>query len=188
MQEEQQPAKDEPQSQWEYKSEDEASTTSPEVTRKPSEVSVKWTASEYIAHEKSAGWYALLGVAVAIAALLVYVFTRDIVSGVVIGIIGMAFGVFAARRPKELEYAILPSGVHIGQRRYEYERLKSFSLVHEGPVRAIIITPLQRFSLPISIYFASEDEQKIVDTLSNYLPYEERDHDIIDRAMKKIRF
>jgi hypothetical protein len=48
--------------------------------------------------------------------------------------------------------------------------------------------PLKRFGLPTTIYFAPEDEDRIVDIINQHLPFEPRDRDAIDRLMKRIRF
>ncbi len=149
---------------------------------------VAWTASEYISHEKGTGWYAWLGGAVSLIAILVYFFTRDVLSTIVMVIIGIAFGAFAARKPNELQYVVNSQGVSIGPRQFIFDEFKSFSVVDEGPIRSIVLSPLKRFTLPISIYYAPDDEQKITDTLSLYLPYEDKQHDLVDQAMKKIRF
>jgi RNA binding exosome subunit len=40
----------------------------------------------------------------------------------------------------------------------------------------------------INIYYAPEDEKRILGVLSNYLPFEQHEMDIVDRLVSKIRF
>lgn len=176
---------EEPSSQWQFRDEE-----SDEVAASPqsSHETVEWTASEYVAHEKSPGWYLLLSLAVLGFAAAVYFITDELVSSIVIIIMGIAFGAFAARQPQELHYTLDNTALHVGNRSYGYGQFKSFTIVDEGPIHSIMLTPLQRFMPPLSVYFAPEDEDKIADALSSYLPYEERRQDIVDRIMRKVRF
>jgi hypothetical protein len=183
MQEEQQPP--EPSGQWEY-SNDESGYSQPNTPLPPQ--SVTWSASEYIAHEKGSGWYSLLAVVVVVTAGLVYLFTRENISAIIILVIGVVFGTFAARKPQELQYIVDDRGVHIGPRVYFFNQFKSFAIIEEGAIHSVMLMPLQRFMPPLSIYFAPEDEDKIVNALSHYLAYEDRKQDMVDRIMRKIRF
>lgn len=149
---------------------------------------VNWTASEYIAHEKNANWYLLLGVAVLGFSAAVFFLTKELVSSVVIVIMGTAFGAFAARKPQELDYSLDNTALHIGPRSYTYAQFKSFTMIDEGATHSITLMPLQRFMPPLSVYYAPEDEDKISTALSSYLPYEDRKQDFVDKFMRKVRF
>ena len=150
---------------------------------------VRWTASEYVAHHKSTGWYMLLAVATVLLSVGVYFVTsRDIVSAVVVALAGIIFGVYAARKPQVQEYAVTSAGVAIGAKTYPFTDLKSFAIVDEGALSNSTFVPLKRFMPAISVYYDPADEDAIVAALSQYLPIEERRHDPIDRLMNKIRF
>jgi hypothetical protein len=147
-----------------------------------------WTASEFIAHQKNSGWYVMLGVATLLFATLVYVVTGDKVSTAVVIVVAALFGAFAARKPRTLNYGIDSRGINIGSKFYPYELFKSFSVMQDGAFSSIALLPLKRFMPGISIYYPPEQEQEIVSALSNYLPIEERRHDIIDSLMRRLRF
>lgn len=149
---------------------------------------VGWTASEYVAHDKNAGWYLLVVLGAAGLGAAIYAISRDKVSPVVVLIFGIALAAFGARKPRVLDYAIDGIGVHIGQRVYPYGMFKSFSVIQEDATRSILLMPLQRFNLPISIYYDPADEDKIIESLSAYLPHEDRKVGMLDNFMRKIRF
>lgn len=149
---------------------------------------ITWSASEYVAHHKSVGWFASLGLVIASLSLIVYVLSREWVSALVIVIIGLSFGIFGARQPRVLQYALDDRGVHVGDKLYPYNQLKSFSILQEGPIHSLQLMPLQRFMPPLSVYYGQEDEDKIIDVIGRYIPHEERQHDLVDRLMSKIRF
>lgn len=155
----------------------------------PSSDAISWTASEYIAHQKSALWYLALGIASILFAVLVYFITnRDILSVVVVLLAATVLGIYAAKKPREQHYSISASGVSIGPKIYSYGLLKTFSIINEGAFSSITFLPLKRFMPAISIYYDPQDEEKIVETLSNYLPMDVQKRDVVDNFMRRIRF
>ena len=171
---------------WAYN--DEGSDAEDTVTA-PKGDTITWTASEFIAHNKTALWYlVLVGITVVLAVIMFLITDGDIVSIVVVAIMAILFGYTASRKPRELPYRIDSKGLTIDKKLYTYASFKSFSLVQESEVESIWLLPLQRFSPGLSIYFAPDEKDKIMNTLSEYLPVEERKLDIVDTLMHKIRF
>lgn len=149
---------------------------------------VAWTASEYAAHPKSGGWFALLGLGSIGLAGLVYLITQDYISASVIVVLGLLFGIFAARQPQVLQYSIDNTGIQVDQKFYGYQAFKSFSVVHDQAMGYISLMPLRRFMPPLTIHYDPADEEKIANTLAEYLPYEDHKPDVVDRLARKIRF
>jgi hypothetical protein len=156
------------------------------ATAAPSEIS--WTASEYVHHDKTAGWYLALAVCAALVAALVYLISHDWVSVGVVVVAALVLGSYGSRQPRQLDYHLDGQGIGIGPKRYFYGEFKSFSVIPEGAFSSITFMPLKRFSPPISIYYAPEDEEKILALLSQYLPFEEPRRDAVDSLMRRIRF
>lgn len=149
---------------------------------------VEWTASEYMADDKNKGWYIILGlVTIVIATLVYFISGGEIVSTVMILIVGVAFGAFSVRKPQVLPYSIDSSGINIGNKHYTYESFKWFSIVEEGALGYIYMMPLKRFMPPLTIHYDPADEDKIADTLSAYLPYEDYTPSIFDDVAKRFR-
>ena len=178
-----------PASGWKFQP-DEAPTesNSSEPTLHHETESVSWTASEYVAHHKTLVWFAALGLVISGLTLGVYLLTKEIVSAAVIIIIGVSFGIFGARQPRVLQYAVDEKGLKVGGKLYPYTEIKSFSVLEEGPIRSILLMPMQRFVPPLSIYYDQADEDRILNVIGNYIPHEEHEHDFVDRLMSKIRF
>lgn len=149
---------------------------------------VSWTASEFIDHEKNSSWFMSLAVLTVVAVAVIYLVTRDYVTSVVIIISAILFAVMAKRRPRTLKYQIDNVGVIINEKYFPYELFKSFTIMAEGAFSSIQLIPLKRFMPPISLYFPPESETQIVATLGSYLPHENRNNDLIDSLMRKIRF
>jgi hypothetical protein len=161
--------------------------TSPAPTAQ-AENGVTWTASEYVAHHKSAGWFLSVALVAAVIAALIYLLTHDFISTAVVVVGAVAFAMFGARPPRQLQYQVDRSGLVIGDKHLPYGNFRSFSVVPEGAFSSILFMPLKRFSMPLSIYFAPEDQEKIVAILSNQLPMENHRPDWIERFMQQIRF
>jgi hypothetical protein len=160
----------------------------PESVSDVSPSKVSWTASEFISHEKSASWYLGLAALAIVSSSLVFILTKGIISSVVIIAAAIVFAVYAEHKPRQLLYQLDNIGLSIGGRMYAYEEFRCFSVIPEGGVFAINFMPLKRFSPVLTIYFAPDDEKKIMDVLVNQLPYEEPRRDAVDSLMTRIRF
>lgn len=150
--------------------------------------SITWTASEFIEHEKSASWYMQFGLASGLGIVIIYLITRDLFSVAVLVLFAAAFMVFAARKPKVLQYSLSNNVMQVGKRGFKLDTFKSFAVVDEGAIHSISLLPLKRFMPALTVYYAPDDEEKIVQFLGNFLPQEDHKQDSIDRFMHKIRF
>lgn len=149
---------------------------------------IEWTASEYIANPKSAGWFMLLAVGSILLAAGIYFVTKDYVSTGVIALLGVIVGIFAARQPRVLRYVIDNTGIYIGERFYPYATFKTFSVADSQAIHHISLEPLRRFMPPLVIHYDPDDEGKITETLASYLPYQPYRRDIVDSITRRFRF
>ncbi|HUS25857.1 MAG TPA: hypothetical protein VMY99_00730 [Nevskiaceae bacterium] len=147
-----------------------------------------WTASEFIAHEKGAGWYGALALVALALAGIVYLLTRDEISAAIVIFVGFLFGVVAARKPRVLQYHLDDQGLYVGTKAYPYSNFRAFVVIDEGPFSSVMLLPLRRFALSLNIYFAPEDEEKVLQALSLRLPIDHRQPDALERFMHRIRF
>ena len=150
--------------------------------------SITWTASEFIAHSKTAGWYIMLTVAAVILAAADWLLTKDLVSSIIILFAALLLGVYAAHKPRQLQYQLDDMGLTIGDKRFTYDQFQSFAIVPEGAFSSIVFMPLKRFAPFTTIYYDPADEEKIITLLADRLPMEAREHDAIDRFMRRIRY
>lgn len=150
--------------------------------------SVTWTASEFVAHEKSADWYVLLILGTLLLAALVFFLTKDFISVGVVVVAGLLLAVYGAHQPRQLEYLVDNRGIGIGQKHFTYDEFKSFSVAPEGALSSLVFMPLKRFAVPTTIYYAPDDEERILSILSDHLPLEEHRADAVDSLMRRIRF
>lgn len=150
--------------------------------------SISWTASEFITHQKSFGWYTLLLLSALLLATLTYLITHDIFPTATVTISIILLGVYAGRQPQQQEYRLDDQGLAIGARYYTFASFRSFAVITEGAFLGIEFTPLQRFAMYTTVYFDPKDEEKIVGLLSDHLPMEEPRNSFTDNLMRRIRF
>ncbi|HJP96860.1 MAG TPA: hypothetical protein VJ843_05845 [Candidatus Saccharimonadales bacterium] len=185
---------------WQYKPEDEGPETdapqqfqpTPEATvpqpTRSAQAEVNWTASEFIAHDKSSTWYMVLAAVIVVLMALSYFLFHDVIATISIVFLGVIFGALASHKPRVLEYRIDPSGVHIGPKVYQYDQFKSFGVVREGAFSNVTLMPLRRFSPSLTVYYPPEDEEAIVNAMADYLPMADVPNDAIDRFLRTIHF
>lgn len=164
------------------------SVVSGDATQGPVPDGVSWSASEYIQHDKGVFWYvAVFLVIVAIAAGGLFL-TRDYFTPSAIVVLGVILMIVGSRKPRTIQYGVNMHGISIGNRKYSFDEFQSFSIVSEGPIESVVLIPLKRWSPAMNLYFSPDDGQKIFDVLSNFLPFEQREKDVIDKFLHKIRF
>lgn len=179
-----------PETPWQFN--DTAAPEDPSPAPAPptrsSQGAVEWSASEFVAHQKGAGWYLLLALATGAVAGLVLLVSGDWIATGVIIFAGILFGIVAARQPRVLQYRVDHDGLHVQDKLYHYGNFKSFAVIEEDAIHSVILMPMKRFMPAMSIYYAPEDEHKIVEALADYLPLQPAENDLIDRLLRKIRF
>lgn len=163
-------------------------STAGQKTAASSTNSVKWSAQEFVEHERSAGWYLVLGVGAVVLAAVVLLLTKDKITVGMILVVALIFGSFAHKKPRTLEYSLDNDGITLGAKKYPYSLFKSFSVSEEGPLHSLVLMPLRRFMPLISVYYPNDEEEKILQKIANFLPFEEHRQDFVDKMMNKIRF
>jgi hypothetical protein len=149
--------------------------------------SVSWEAVEFIEHPHGSTWYGLLVISTAVMAVIVYLISKDIFATVIITLVGVIVGVFAGHKPGQVKYEVSDEGLRLNNKLYKYSDFKSFSVFHEGDLSSATLFPLKRFVPPVTAYFVPADEKKIVEAFGNYLPYEDRQLDAVDRLTRRLR-
>lgn len=149
---------------------------------------ITWTASEFVEHDKSFDWYLALGVVAVVVAVGLYALFHDKITSGAILFVALVLGYYARRKPRTLDYALDSHGVTIGAKYLPYDMFRSFAVMDEGVFSSIAFLPLKRFGLLTTVYYDPQDEERILDLINQHLPLEPREHDPVDRFMKRIRF
>jgi hypothetical protein len=148
---------------------------------------VSWDASEYIHHDRDGMWFigfsivTLLLVALSIFLLSNYFFTALIVT------MAIALFIYARRPPRVEHYTLNSEGLGIGQKFYSFNQFRAFGVVEDGALYSVRLLPTARFGQALTIYFAENDGERIVDILGAYLPMENLRLDLLDVLLRRLR-
>jgi hypothetical protein len=149
--------------------------------------SITWEASEYIHRSKDLIWVlgfgaiVLVGVGVSIW-LQAWTFTALVVA------MAIAMGVFAFRPPKVKHYTLTHQGLNVDGKMYNLTDFRAFGVLAEEAFYSALLIPVKRFMPAVTMYFAQEDGEKIVDILGSHLPLEDIQADPIDVLMRRLHF
>jgi len=147
-----------------------------------------WDPPTNAGHEKTAKWYILLAVGAIVLAVAIYAISRDVIATAVVGIVAVAVGVFASLKPRAVSYSVGPDGIAVGEKHFSYSAFKSFSVMQEAAEPYIQLMPQKRFMVPVTLYFSAADADKIANLIGEFLPYEHKEIDFIDRLSSRLHF
>jgi hypothetical protein len=147
-----------------------------------------WSASEFIAHDKPSNWYIILATLTILSSVVIFIITREIFSVLVVVVMAFAVGVYGGVKPRTLTYEIFPDSIRIGGRDYPYTSFRSFSVIEGTSIPSIQLIPQKRIAVPISIFCTAADIDAIVAILGDFLPYEHKERDPIDKISSRFRF
>ncbi len=149
--------------------------------------SYTWQASEFIFHEKPAGWYMALWLIVAVSCGLL-VLLKQWTSAAVVAVAAVALMVYSRKQPRTLDYHVDQDGITIDGKTNPYVSFKSYSVFEEVGWHEIDIDAAKRFVPRLTLICDSEDMPVIESILAHHLPHVPRHPDWIERATKYLRF
>ncbi len=149
---------------------------------------IQWTASEYIAHDKTPTWFAAIAAGAAVVASIIYFVTGELLASITIIIVTFVAMYYSARKPETRHYDLSGSTLKIDGKSYPINEFRSFSVVREGAIESIWLDTLSKLSPTIRIYFAPEDAEAITGALSQVLPYQQKELDAVEKVSRRIRF
>lgn len=150
--------------------------------------SLEWQASEYVEHEKSIKWFVILAV-VALGLVAVAVFLlKNYTFAVLIVVMAIAVAVWARRPANEMQYRLDASGVSVDGKFFAMHDFRSFGVMQEGAIYAVVLLPVKRLAPGVRVYFPEELGEQIVDILGASMPMEDIQPDWIDSITRKLNF
>ena len=149
---------------------------------------VDWNGPEFIYHAKNIDWYLTLGIVSVVIIGIVALMTRSIWLSITAAVMCTIFGVSAARKPRDMDYAVDGHGVSIGRSFHAYSDFRAFSITPEADMLNLTFIPLKRFMPPMSVYLDPADQDRVAKVIAEHLPLEAHQPDALERLMRRIRF
>ena len=147
-----------------------------------------WTASEFIAHEKPSYWhFAVIGVSILVA-VVIFAFTREILSVLVVIVLGAVFAIYGSAKPKTVQYRLTGEGVYTDEKLHKYNDFKSFSMIETAGLPYIQLMSRKRFMVPLTLYTEPNSIDSITEIIGRHVPYDQKQQDPVDKLSAKLRF
>ncbi len=146
-----------------------------------------WEASEFVFHEKPAGWYLALFAAAALLGGGLAWFKQWIAIAMV-AVMTLAIITFSRKQPRTLHYQVDEAGITIDGKLHPYELFKSYSLHPQVGWKEIDFEPAKRFSQRLTVLCEEDAFDQIEDVLVQQLPRVDREPDFIEKLSRTIKF
>lgn len=148
---------------------------------------VSWDASEYIHHERDGLWFmGFIVVTLGLMALSIFVIKNYFFTALIL-VMAVALFLYARRPPHVLHYTLSAQGLNIGQKFHFFNEFRAFGIVQDGALFSVKLLPTARFGQELTVYFAENDGENIVDILGAYLPMEDLKLDLVDAMLRRLR-
>ncbi len=148
---------------------------------------VNWDASEYVHHERDGAWFAaFIAITVLLIAISLFI-VQNYFFTILIVVMAIALIVYARRPPRTLHYSLTEQGLNIGQQFHFFNEFRAFGIVEDGALYSVRLLPTARFGQALTVYFAENDGERIVDILGAYLPMEDLKLDLVDVILRRLR-
>ncbi|PIP73049.1 MAG: hypothetical protein COW88_03200 [Candidatus Lloydbacteria bacterium CG22_combo_CG10-13_8_21_14_all_47_15] len=148
---------------------------------------IAWTAPEYPYQQKKRDWYWALGI-IATAIVIAAVFLKNLLFALIIAISAFSMALYAARKPRQIQFEVSERGVSIGDTRYLYQSLESFGILEKTSGPVLMLKSEKTFMPFISIPLGDTDTEDIRDFLLDYLPEETHDESLSEVLMEYLGF
>ncbi len=150
---------------------------------------VHWMASEYIAAERGSLWFVIFGIIAAALIASDILFIKSYTFSVLVAVMALAIVILSRRPPQQINCTLSgQQGLYVGEQLHHFSEFKSFGLISDDKGNhSIMLTPIKRFSLGVSVYFPQEAGEQIIDILGARLPMQELKLDIVDKIVRALR-
>ncbi|MCL2280466.1 hypothetical protein FWC31_01080 [Candidatus Saccharibacteria bacterium] len=154
-------------------------------------LNISWTASESIDYERGVLWY-VMAVLVALAIIGLNFWYQGVgfssISIAVLVVTGFAALLMVLRRPaRELKYTLTDEGLTIEGQLRPFSDFRSFGVVQDGALWQLVLIPIQRFGLSVTMHIHSDQGEAIVDALGARLPMENVKVDLLDKITRRLK-
>ena len=148
---------------------------------------ISWEASEYIHHERDTVWFiGFVVVVIAFLALSVFLIKNYFFTALIVVMAATLF-VYVRRPPRVVRYTLSQQGLNVGQKFHFFTEFRAFGVVQDGALFSVKLLPTARFGQELTVYFAENDGEEIVDILGTYLPMEDLQLDLVDLLLRRLR-
>lgn len=140
---------------------------------------IEWQAPEYEFQKKNPEWFWALGI-ITLALFLATLLLHNFLLGLLVILAGFSLALYAGRRPNIVSFKIDVQGIHINDKMYPYENLKSFWLDYQPPYKKELIVESKKTFMPhLNMMLEETDPVKVRSYLLQFLKEEKIEESLI---------
>lgn len=156
-------------------------------TDAPEDILFSWRAPEFAFTKKPAGWYAgLVVIALVLAGLAVW--AQQWTAIVLVLIMGVGVGIWANRRPRELEYKLSNYGVYVENKKYYFDAFRGYYTIMDYNQKTLELVPGKKLGTLVSIPLVGMESEVVEQVIAQMIPKTEHSEDAIDKLFRTLRF
>ena len=142
-----------------------------EYIEKTENTDLSWDIPEYVKHNRGKKWF-ISAIAVAVLLFIFAIFTANFLFAVIIVISSAVIYLNEIREPNRINFSIIPQGIVIGRKFYEYNQFKDFSILYKPheELRNIYFEFKNGMKPRLSISLEEQNPLHIRKNLLRYLP------------------
>lgn len=159
----------------------------PEQMTPPPADAIQWQAPEYLQRSRTPLWYVGFWTVVILLMLIAAFIVRSWSFVILVPVMAAALVIYSHRPPRQLNYAVSTKGLYINDQLHPLTEFRSFGVIQEEVMPALMLIPVKRFRPSLTVYFPPENGEAIVDFLGQRIPMEELHLDAFDRIVRKLR-
>lgn len=145
-----------------------------------------WTAYEYILQKHGPYWFLITG-GVATLLVILGIFTKSYFFIALVVLAFLVMVLYAKRAPAEIYFSVMPKGIGVGKKFYEFSEFKSFWVFERDGERELSLEMIKRFNPFMRLPLGEIGASKIKAVLSRFLPEAEHKELFSDQILKILR-
>lgn len=149
---------------------------------------ITWSAPEYEQTKKSSEWFWALGILILALAVAAFLLKNILFVGFIL-LAGFTIALYAAKRPRVIEFSVSARGIQVDDRVYPYESLKSFWINYKPPrKKEVEVISKKVFMSRLILPLGEADPNEIRGILGRVLKEEEPKDSITDIVAERLGF
>jgi len=152
----------------------------------PERQPVQWQAPEYLQDHRSPWWFIAFWAVAIIFMVIAVLLIKSWSFAVLIPAMAAALTIYSHRPPRMISYVLSDKGLYINEKLHPMTEFKSFGIVSDESFPSIMLIPVKRFRLGLTVHFPAEAGEAIVDLLGSRIPMQEIKFDFFDRLTRQL--
>ena len=147
---------------------------------------LKWSSNDKTS-SKNLLWYLIFSLSTFLIGGLIYLFTRDLITAIVIFFCGAILLLYSIKKPKTINYRLTDSVLYISEKAFKISNFKSFAINSYGLEKALSLVPMKRFYPYLYVDLNKEVSADVIQRISQIIPIQKHNNDLFESFFRFIK-